>query len=86
MTYEEAELYLYRIRTLFHLYGEYKRAVDVAIEALERQVPKKPDGYPGGFYGVYPVWKYKCPCCGIDIEFMVHHCMCGQTIDWGEEL
>lgn len=53
--------------------------------ALDKQMPKKPDAYYDGYYDGYPVWEYKCPCCGRDIDDTDHHCVCGQTIDWSEE-
>lgn len=55
-----------------------KLAFKVAIEALEKQIPKKPD-LDGGVY---------CPCCLH--EFKSHYdetryCPnCGQAIDWSD--
>lgn len=80
MTDKEAKLYLNRISTIFHLDGEYKRAIDVAIEALEKEIPKKPIWELIGGYDVY-----SCPYCH-------QHCVknkilcdsCGQLISWSD--
>lgn len=68
-------------------YSMLREALDLSMEILEKQIPKKPEAYYDGFYGVYPAWEYKCPCCGRDVADMEHHCECGQAIDWdwGEE-
>ena len=61
-----------------------------AIEALEKQLPKKPnfegDGYaPDGTF-VYDTWI--CPSCGgyyeVDYDDYVYCPKCGQKIDWSE--
>lgn len=53
------------------------KAIDMAIEALEKQIPKKPS-------------KLNCPHCdfdGIDNSWWVFpHCpKCGRAIDWSDE-
>ena len=52
-------------------------AYDVAIEALEKQIPKKPiDEYHRTAY---------CPACG-NLIIDAYCCPeCGQKIDWSEE-
>ena len=60
-------------------------ALDVAIEALEKQIPKKPkmrhlksfDGYNDGW----------CPCCNSYVQEFDQDCCgkCGQKLDWGEQ-
>ena len=64
---------------------------DRIIEALEKQIPKKPKCYEDKFI--------HCPSCGIGIGYKwecypskvndysyIHHCYgCGQKIDWGNE-
>lgn len=63
---------------------------DRIIEALEKQVPKKPDlegdGYDPEGNLVYDTWI--CPCCGkhyeVDYEEYNHCPECGQAIDWGD--
>lgn len=60
--------------------------LDIAIKALEKQMPKKPVYYTFG-KEKYP----KCPCCGDNWNMdeygsgMVHCWECGQAIDWSEE-
>ena len=60
------------------------------IEALNRQIPKKPiysDYDDNGFDEIIP-YKATCPICGHEFEFGTwndednHHCVCGQVIDW----
>ena len=61
------------------------------IEALEKQIPKKPnfegDGYDDSGNIIYDTWI--CPCCGdrYEVDYERHnHCpTCGQTIDWSDE-
>lgn len=67
-------------------------AVGVAIQALEKQIPKKPrktDSYRGVLKRVYA---YVCPTCG---NACLEKCMnerqntmfcwnCGQKLDWGQ--
>ena len=63
-------------------------AIKMAIEALEKQIPKIPD-YEGDGYAdgelVYDTWI--CPCCGryyeLDCNDDYVYCpQCGQRIDW----
>ena len=62
----------------------------MAIEALEKQIPKKPnlegDGYADGGL-VYDTWI--CPHCGlryeVDYDDYAHCPNCGQAIDRSEE-
>ena len=66
------------------------KALDMAIEALEKQIPKKPDlegdGYADG-YLVYDTWI--CPNCGkhyeVDYEEYDWCPNCGQHIDRSKE-
>ena len=59
----------------------------LAIEALEKQIPKSPDyeddGYADGEL-IYDIWI--CPNCGryYDVDFDDYeYCpLCGQAIDW----
>lgn len=58
---------------------------EIAIEALEKQLPKKvvdkslvkDDGIAVGYVG-------KCPCCNEIIEYTTNVCDCGQRLDWSE--
>lgn len=87
MTYEEAISILTKDRALclFNpLTGENvplnedcrmsAEAMKLAIEALEKQMPKKP-------YWEYGVWH--CKSCGLDVSIDDSFCpVCGQAIDW----
>lgn len=57
--------------------------IGVAIEALEKQIPKTPefvaDGYADGML-VYDTWI--CPCCETEYEEYDFCPKCGQKIDW----
>lgn len=60
------------------------------IEALEKQIPKKPLIWRGIKTPESPIpfddWGYECPCCGNqEIDYPDHHCECGQALDWSEE-
>lgn len=71
-------------------YTDYLNARKAAVEALEKQVPKKPQlesyGYSGGEL-VYDEWF--CPKCGegyeIDSDDYNYCPECGQKIDWRNE-
>lgn len=64
--------------------------IDMAIKALDKQIPKKPqfegDGYWNGEL-VYDTWI--CSNCdtGYEVETDRHKCCpnCGQKIDWSDE-
>lgn len=55
-------------------------ALEAAIEAVEKQIPKKPsqDSVNGLHYSP------TCPNCNKWFEEYEHHCECGQAIDWSE--
>ena len=68
---------------------DYAAAIDTAIEALEKQVPKKPTA---------PVDTWLCPSCGESVEYqqklgdnVLYHGQhdfcpkCGRAIDWEGE-
>ena len=53
-------------------------AMEIAVEAMEKQIPKKPK-MPLDAYLV-------CPVCGKKVEYPYEHCKrCGQKICWEEE-
>ena len=68
--------------------GEHIKSIEIAIQSLEKQIPKKPtyegDGYaPDGTF-VFDEWL--CPCCGkryeVDYDDYDYCPNCGQKIDW----
>ena len=83
---------------LNEVYRKHIDALDLAISALEKQIPKKPKHIDKNatFDGN---WKKVCPACGRVLverittpeesypEIYNHtpHCICGQAIDWEEE-
>ena len=52
---------------------------NLAIKALEKQLPKKP--IEKGIHFVY----YKCPNCNRILPIGKNYCDCGQRLDWPEE-
>lgn len=68
-------------------------AYDIGIEALEKQIPKKPEYYGNGYSEGKLVYDYaKCPVCGRDdFEYDINnwgcnYCPdCGQALEWNEE-
>ena len=55
-----------------------RQADALAIEALEKQIPKEPK-MPLDAYWV-------CPICGRNVKHPFEHCTsCGQTINWLKE-
>ena len=62
--------------------SEFDDAIYVAIEALEKQIPKKPVDNPENGW-------FECPNCGLIVWVYygsgeTHHCECGQALDWEE--
>lgn len=57
-----------------------KAAIDAAVEALEKQIPKKPDGGYDIFYGEDAKL---CPVCG-DPRPDTYCGTCGQRLDWSD--
>ena len=69
---------------------EFARALSLAIQSLEMQIPKKPiysDFDDNDNDEIIP-YKAVCPVCGCEFEFGTwndeenHHCKCGQKINW----
>lgn len=61
-------------------------ALDVAIKALEKQVPKAPCYSGDGYYnGEMVIDTWECPCCGkqyeVDYDDYKYCPNCGQCID-----
>ena len=71
------------------LYNIPLKSMEMIIQALEKQIAKKPtyegDGYSDGQL-VYDTWI--CPCCGrsyeLDYDDYVHCPNCGQNLDWSD--
>ena len=85
MTYEEAIKQLNSV-AVYHFDKYTTDAIDMAIEALEKQIPKKP---------LHMHKNYYCPICKEDgwllwddaiPNDMDKYCgICGQAIDWEED-
>ena len=79
MTYEEAIKLLNSV-TIYHFDKYTTYAIDLAIEALDKQILKKPiekytdhDGTEAGL----------CPFCNEGVDEKMNFCSyCGQAIDW----
>lgn len=69
--------------------SDVMEAIELAIQALEKQIPQSPD-YEGDGYSngklVYDTWI--CPCCEqhyeVDYDDYDYCPKCGQKIDWSE--
>ena len=83
MTYAGAIVVLKKIKKdMFKNNSMGANALDLAIETLRKQVPKKPaptnDRTP---------WKLKCPVCGTYLITLAGNTCekCGQRLDWSDE-
>lgn len=63
--------------------------MEIAIKALEKQIPKNPDligdGYEDRGYLIYDFWI--CPFCRTDYELYDNYKFCpkcGQALDWSD--
>lgn len=87
MTESEAIKELHKIRPRGGIIPQKRaEALDVAIQALEKQIPKKPIKSENQV--VRYVNTYYCPTCelgitGTNIAKWCYHC--GQKIDWSDE-
>lgn len=79
---------------LTEVYQKHIDACDTAIEALEKQIPKKPVKSKKPRCGMgYDYYDWECPTCGSFLAFepdldrlkKVHHCKCGQAISYVED-
>ena len=65
-------------------------ARELAISALEKQIPKKPIKKNPVCYAKtkdgqeYFAFDYFCPNCSEKIKLSEHHCICGQALDWSD--
>lgn len=74
------ELAMQNLNCLYpHISEEHKQAIDKAIKALKKQIPKKPKR---DITEAAP-----CPVCGFSvIEKIENFCPhCGQALDWRDE-
>lgn len=67
-------------------------ASKIAIQAIEKQIPKKPEYEADGYADGELVYDYaKCPICGHDFEYGINdwgceYCSdCGQKLNWGSD-
>lgn len=73
-------------------YQMLRESLDMAIESLEKQIPKKPRKQKGNCFGKgksgeeYHEIILICPICGSKELKMGYPCKCGQTIKWDEDL
>ena len=77
------------------LYDDVQGTADtlrMAINALEKHIPKKPEYEADGYADGNLVYDYaKCPICGHDFEYGINdwgceYCSdCGQKLDWSDE-
>lgn len=83
MTHEEAIKQLSNV-TIYHQGKCTREAIDMAIDALEKQIPMKPIKSYGSAIRYCEVWK--CPNCGFRWSGgVVDFCYrCSQAIDWSE--
>lgn len=64
----------------FYYSDEFSKVIDIAINAIEKQIPKKP------IYDNYHRAGYRCPNCNNTNPWGYEHCRyCGQKLDWNEE-
>lgn len=85
MTPEEA-IEFYKTFLSIRPANPYQDAAKLSIQALEKQIPKKPKTDQYGYY--------VCPSCGADDYALMHdsnlanqynHCHdCGQALDWSD--
>ena len=64
--------------------SEFDDAIYTAIEALQKQIPKKPVDNPENGW-------FECPNCGLIVWVYYgtgekHHCECGQALDYDWEV
>lgn len=93
MTESEAIKELHEIRPRGGIIPQKRaEAIYVAINALEKQIPKKLEYEADGYADGELVYDYaKCPICGHDFEYGINdwgceYCSdCGQKLDWSDE-
>ena len=88
MTESEAIKELHEIRPRGGIIPQKRaEAIDVAINALEKQIPKKPEYEAEGYADGELVYDYaKCPICGHDFEYGINDLGCKYCSDCGQKL
>lgn len=71
---------------------EYRKALERAVKALKKQIPKKVDNLSEIYMDFGTGKKIKvgaygnCPNCNYNINTVSNYCArCGQKLDWGKE-
>lgn len=71
---------------------EYRKALERAVKALEKQIPRKMNNLSEVYldFGVGKKTKVSaygnCPNCNYNIDIVSKYCTrCGQKLDWSEE-
>lgn len=81
MTYEEAikAIKVAKAEVEWNYDLNYQIALDMAIEAIEKQIPKKPMVWANG--------TKHCPVCDAELDFAFNQytCQCGQSISRSHE-
>lgn len=89
MTPQEAIKWLNEAEILDLTSGNTKdrQALNMAVAAFEKQIPKKPEyKEEDRFVKNHFAWYGYCPQCGCEINMGDLHCtQCGQAIDWSED-
>ena len=63
----------------YYYSDEFSKVIDIAINAIEKQIPKKP------IFDSYHRAGYRCPNCNNINPWGYEHCRyCGQNLDWSE--
>lgn len=90
MTYEEAYKILTE-HTRNYVGLKDAEALEVAIGAVEKQIPKKPIKKNPICYEKTKdgqecfAFDYFCPNCNKKVKLFESHCDCGQAVDWSGE-
>ena len=91
MTIQEAIEVLKEEYKYEQLESYVNEALEIAIEAMEKQIPKKPIKKNPVCYDkrkdgneLY-AYDYHCPYCDRKVNKGEHHCRCGQALDWEED-